>query len=57
MKLFESECKTQEEKEEFFNLQYERAIADGQKRFGSECQHKDIRGGICKNCLRKVVSR
>ncbi len=34
---------------------YELALKEGNKRFGSECKHKETKNGYCKNCLRKVI--
>lgn len=36
---------------------YELALREGNRRFGSECKHKRVRGGKCLDCLRTVVSR
>ena len=38
-----------------FNDQYELALKEGNKRFGSECKHSKVANGHCTNCLRKVV--
>ena len=37
--------------------EYELALKQAKKRFGSNCEHKTTRGGVCINCLRKVVVR
>ena len=42
-------------KSEAFRALYELALKEGNKRFGSECQHETIKGGRCTNCLRLVV--
>ena len=36
---------------------YELALREGKKRFGSPCKHEKTKGGRCKNCLRKVVTK
>lgn len=38
-----------------FNTQYALALRIGNKRFGSECNHENVKNGHCANCLRKVV--
>lgn len=35
--------------------EWEFMFRQGEKRFGSECKHEHSVGGICKNCLRKVI--
>jgi hypothetical protein len=40
-----------------FKDEYELALKQGNKRFGSECKHKKIKKGICQNCLRKVITK
>jgi len=42
---------TPEEKQE-----YELALKIGQKRFGSSCNHLEVKNGICCNCLRRVIT-
>ncbi len=44
-------------KQDDFRLQYELALLIGNKRFGSECKHEQATQGVCKNCLRKVVTK
>jgi len=39
-----------------FKEEYELALKTGKKRFGQECQHKEIKNGRCLNCLRKVIN-
>ncbi len=34
--------------------EYELALKQFKKRFGSACEHRVIKRGICANCLRKV---
>ena len=36
--------------------EYKLALRVGKKRFGSSCQHKVTRNGVCVSCLRKVVT-
>lgn len=38
-----------------FKEEYELALKIGNKRFGSNCEHKNAKNGYCKNCLRKVI--
>lgn len=38
-----------------FTVQYELAIQQGDKRFGSLCKHKRVVSGMCQQCFRKVV--
>ncbi|GAJ20021.1 unnamed protein product [marine sediment metagenome] len=33
---------------------YELALKQGEKRFGSPCNHAVVRNGYCVNCLRRV---
>ena len=33
---------------------YELAKQQGDKKFGSECKHGQVKNGTCTNCLRKV---
>ena len=33
---------------------YELMKQQGDKKFGSECKHENIKNGVCVNCLRKV---
>jgi len=40
-----------------FNQEYELALKEGNKRFGSECRHENVKNGICINCLRTVIVR
>lgn len=42
---------TPEEKRE-----YELALKISQKRFGSPCDHLEVKNGICCNCLRRVIT-
>ncbi len=35
--------------------EYELALKEGNKRFGSLCKHEKTKNGICINCLRKVI--
>lgn len=37
-----------------FEEEYELAKSEGDKRFGSECKHENVKNGYCTNCLRKV---
>ena len=37
-----------------FAEQYELALREGERRFGSECKHTEVKDGICLNCFRKV---
>jgi hypothetical protein len=37
-----------------FSVLYELAKRDGDRRFGSECRHEQVRNGKCLNCLRAV---
>ena len=43
-------------KSEAFKVAYALAKKEGDKRFGSECKHKAVKGGHCVNCLRLVVT-
>jgi len=36
--------------------EYELALRQAKKRFGSDCEHADVKNGVCCNCLRKVVT-
>lgn len=36
---------------------YERALAQGNTRFGSDCKHERVVNGKCARCFRKVVTR
>lgn len=38
-----------------FKTQYELARKIGDKRFGSECEHKNVYAGRCQDCLRRVI--
>ena len=38
-----------------FEEEYEYALKIGNKRFGSECVHDNVKYGKCLNCLRSVV--
>lgn len=49
--VFESESKTTEEERKLYEL----ARKEGNKRFGSECQHTTVVGSHCTNCFRKVM--
>ena len=40
-----------------FDREYELALKEGKKRFGSPCKHTDFKNGICMRCLRKVQTR
>lgn len=40
-----------------FAEEYELAVQEGNKRFGSECKHEKVSKGRCLNCLRKVIAR
>lgn len=35
---------------------YEQAVKEGEARFGSECDHKGARNGVCPKCMRRIVS-
>lgn len=37
--------------------EYELALREGEKRFGSPCEHKQVRNGHCVHCLRRVRGR
>jgi hypothetical protein len=41
-------------KGEAFNVLYALAKSEGDRRFGSECKHENVKGGKCLNCLRGV---
>ncbi len=41
-------------KEPTFIELYEKAIKEGEERFGSDCPHTEIKDGVCLKCLRKV---
>ncbi len=43
-------------KQDDFRQQYELAKQTGDKRFGSECKHINVKNGYCTQCLRKVVT-
>ncbi|MBA7478303.1 hypothetical protein ES707_13726 [subsurface metagenome] len=34
---------------------YEVMKREGDKRFGSDCKHENIKNGVCVDCLRKVI--
>jgi len=36
-------------------LEYELALQEGEKRFGSECKHEKTKNGRCLRCFRKVI--
>lgn len=40
-----------------FKAQYELALKEGNRRFGSECKHENVYSGRCCNCLRRVVTK
>lgn len=40
-----------------FGREYEVALMQGDKRFGSPCNHEVVRRGRCVNCMRKVIKR
>jgi len=40
-----------------FKEEYELAIREGDRRFGSECKHERTRNGRCVRCFRVVVTR
>jgi hypothetical protein len=44
-------------KQDDFRQQYALARRIGDKRFGSACTHKDVKGGHCTQCLRKVMAK
>lgn len=37
--------------------EYELALKEGKRRFGSECKHETVRKGYCLKCLRRVRTR
>lgn len=37
--------------------EYEEALKQGNKRFGSTCKHEKTQNGYCLNCLRKIRNR
>jgi len=39
-----------------FAEDYEKALKEGNARFGSECDHKGAKFGVCPKCLRRVIS-
>lgn len=41
---------TEQEKKE-----YELALKQGKRRFGSPCEHKKVKNGKCLNCFRTVI--
>ena len=40
-----------------FRLMYELARKQGDKRFGSECKHENVKNGVCQDCQRKVYQK
>jgi ribosomal protein S14 len=44
-------------KQDDFRQQYALAKEQGDKRFGSPCEHTHTSNGVCRNCLRKVAVR
>lgn len=44
-------------KSDAFRAAYELAKKIGDKRFGSECKHEQVKNGKCINCLRTVVDK
>jgi hypothetical protein len=42
-------------RESDFRTQYELAKREGDKRFGSPCNHEQTRNGQCMKCLRKGI--
>jgi hypothetical protein len=42
-------------KSEAFRVAYKLAKKQGDKRFGSECKHENVKDGVCQQCLRKVI--
>ncbi len=36
--------------------EYELALAIGNERFGSDCEHSTVKNGGCVRCLRKVLT-
>jgi hypothetical protein len=39
-----------------FRREYELAKAEGERRFGSPCNHEHVSNGICTNCLRRIYT-
>jgi hypothetical protein len=39
-----------------FRTLYAIAKSEGDRRFGSECEHAETKDGVCLNCWRKVVT-
>jgi hypothetical protein len=44
-----------QKKDKTFTELYEKALKEGEKRFGSACNHSETKDGICLKCLRKVL--
>ncbi len=44
-------------KQDDFRQQYALARCIGDTRFGSPCEHKDVKGEHCVQCLRKVIAK
>lgn len=44
-------------KQDDFRTMYELAKSTGDRRFGSECKHEQVKDGTCQQCWRKVVTR
>jgi len=40
-----------------FRAEYKLARREGDRRFGTPCEHKQVRNGRCLKCLRKVIAR
>lgn len=40
-----------------FKKEYELALKEGKKRFGSPCKHTQNHNGVCLNCLRKTYKK
>lgn len=38
-----------------FAEDYEKALKEGNARFGSVCDHKKTKNGVCRKCFRKVI--
>jgi hypothetical protein len=36
---------------------YEKALKEGERRFGSACDHTETKDGVCLKCLRKVITK
>lgn len=47
--------KPKEPKQLSFIELYEKAVKEGEERFGYDCPHAETKDGVCLKCLRRVL--